>query len=217
MPSFFQTTAPFPFATIALAVTSLFVIVAMVTKAMRSRRRTVWQQFGRRHHMAFDEVSDGPRLVGEVDHMHCVLETLADGSDTGPMGVEVVAMSLKYANGEDGNEQMPDSLAVESAVGSVGHVQSALTPNRVITGDEKFDQEMLTVSRDQSAAMRWLTPRRRSALLELALYHRDKETICHPGRLVLRTRSAISRLRDLEEMLTSLRTAADIIQRPATD
>lgn len=190
---------------LAAVLIALIIGLTVATIALRKRRRTVWQQFARRHRLIAAENDAGPLVTGMIRGHRFVLEVTQESSDTGALGVEEVRMALELKTG------LPQRTLIQSAVGWIGDLDQSLHPEQVSVGKPEFDRNLMVFSDHAEFTRNWLTERRQHSLLKLAMSHPDQQMTCDSQQLTLQTRDVISRPEQLHEMLTSLLTTADAL------
>lgn len=196
--------------TTTLVVAAIAIVAAgiIATVLLRQRRRNVWKNFARNHSLRLGVNAYGPRISGQVQEQEILLEISPRSSDTGALGVEEICMRVEFPP-----IGWPPNVRIESAQGVTGDVQQAIEPHRIITGNEAFDRDLLVIGSDAEAATAWLTTDRQLAFLNLVTAHRDKFAALDADGLSLRTRTGLSSLKTLNDMLDSLLTAAEAIQQ----
>jgi len=185
----------------------VFVAACVVlTIVFRKRRTTVWNRFARQHGFTVGSNGQGLRIDGTFRGHDVTLEISPDSSDTGVLGVEEVVMSIgldasRYSTG----------LRIESTVGVIGDLNEALNKRQITTGNDAFDRDLLVTGLSPEAASQWLTEHRQLAFLNLVTRHSSKRLAFDADGLSLQTRTAISRLSVLDDMLESLIETAQSI------
>jgi hypothetical protein len=139
------------------------------------------------------------------------LAAASGGSDAEELGIVEVELSLGILG------PLPAGLEMEDATGVIGEAQRVLEEHTVSTGDEEFDRSVVVRGADPGAVQAYLTPVRRRTFLELVKRHASGEVGLAAGRIYLRDRELVSRLRDLESRLALLRQAAPVfdVRKPA--
>lgn len=196
---------------LAAVLVALIIGLTVATIVLRKRRRTVWQQFARRHRLIAAENQAGPLVTGMLGGHRFLLEVTQESSDTGALGVEEVRMALMFHTG------LPQRTLIQSAVGWVGDLDQSLHPEQVRVGQPEFDRNLMVFSDDTEATRGWLTQRRQDGLLKLAMGHPDQQMTCDSQQLTLQTRDVISSPGQLHDMLTSLLNTAEVLQADSED
>lgn len=181
----------------------ILLAATILTIVLHRKRNSVWRQFALRHGLKVTQGKGGRHISGDVNGHRITLETVDESSDTGPLGVAEIRMSVKVDC-----QTWPVGLRIESATNSIGDLEA----HNTVTGNEVFDRALLVLGRDRTAACGWLTDDRQTALMELAVEHNDKRLKLAGDQLALQTRNAISRLQELDDMLRSLIRTASIIE-----
>lgn len=190
---------------VAITIVCIALILGgIVTIVMWRRRESVWQRFANQHGLRVSSNELGPRISGRLLEFDFLLEILQKSSDTGPLGIEETRMSVQFTPAD-----WPQEMRIESAAGLIGDVQQAVSPERILTDNAAFDREMLVTGTDAMAARDWLSPSRQLALLNLVSQHNDKHVLLSKSGLSLQTRTAVSQLRSLNDMLESLLETAN--------
>lgn len=196
---------------VGLIVICVMVILFVVTYLLQQRRKSVWKLFADQHGLSWKESRSAEgdlvlEVAGMVSGFQVLLTTVPEGSDTGEMGVEDLQMKILMQLNE-----VPADLQIHSATGFIGELQKSLEAHRVLGGDENFDRHVVVTSEDEFGTKRWLTNQRQQAIEQLVTTQHDKQVTLDKTGITLETRTAISRLETLNEMLQSLLNAARAI------
>lgn len=174
------------------------IVVAVLTVALRRRRQHVWRRFAARHGLRFQNSDLGPRVYGTKDGYEVELKVVAESSDTGPLGIEEIRMTMELLN------RVPEGLSICEAEGVLGEVNRALEADHIETGDHEFDHAVVVKANDEQLAREWLDEERRRSLLSF-VQQRPTNIVALDGRtLSCQDREMISSLDVTEECLRLL-------------
>ncbi len=152
---------------LGLAVAAI-VCGVVIAPRIRARRRTVWQQFARRHGLKlFGDDNADPIVVGTTHSRRLTVRRTDSGSDGDLVGLANVRLELAP------REPPPPGLTVVNAGDSVGKVAHLIDdhvadPAALHHTDPDFHMLVREDDPARHGAARFLTPERRRALQDLA-------------------------------------------------
>lgn len=179
------------------------VVVGVVSVVLVRRRANVWRQFARRNRLQFHKASgsQGQRVEGVLHGRRVELAVSQNSSDTGVLGAEDLVMMVELQG------RVPDGLTV--LPDDLGGPGDRLSQGETIdTGDAAFDEVALVRCARAEEARAYLTPGRRTALLELLNTEAQSQVGLQNGRVFVAWHEMVTQLDDLQQRLAELQSVA---------
>lgn len=175
---------------------------------LQRRREHEWKRVARRLKLQFSQSATGPRIRGSLRGCAVEVSTCEEGSDA--EGAVAVTRTRAAVGG------LPAGMQAEGAPGLIGEL-THLSEERLLTGDEAFDQNVHLLAEDRAAALRWWNPRRRALFLDAVQHWNYDRLLLSEGFLAVEQRTLLSDHRQLEQLLLLLAGAAPQLESGPED
>jgi hypothetical protein len=181
-----------------LIIYSLIFIAAITAMSLFLvwRRFGNWRRFAARHGLRFSMKSwfREPMVSGQIEGRTFRLYKAPVSSDTGLLGVEMVAMSVGLLS------PLPEQMEV-STRGPAGHPVNWPEEQAIDLGDEEFDQRFAVRGRNHTEILLYMNEQRRGALLRLLDSQDAMQVGIQSGEVSLIQRRMFSEMDYLEERM----------------
>lgn len=180
---------------ILAAVVTLIAVVAVASIILIRGRKRVWEQFARRHGLAYERADTTTGVHGTVSGRPFCLSTPQDSSDVGPLGIQSVRMQIGLRG------DLPTDTRISRAEGWVATVDRLAQAEAVTTGDEEFEALVLVESAEPEQVRAYLTPQRRALIRELVVDSGASDAGIDGAELFIQDREMLTDLKRIEQRL----------------